>query len=132
MDDKGPSLDFKQGDICHFEIPVSDKARARSFYGEVFGWTFQDVPEMDYTLFQTPGKGMAVGGGLFTPSDQMPNKVINYLAVDSLEKTAERVVKFGGKAISPAIDIGGHGRMMHIADSEGNVIAMWEPAKGSR
>ena len=132
MDDRGPTLDFKPGDICHFEIPVTDKARARSFYGEVFGWTFQDVPEMDYTMFQTPGKGMAVAGGFFTPSEQMPARVVNYFCVDSLEKSAERVQRLGGKALGPAIDIGGHGRMMHIADSEGNVVAMWEPSKSSR
>ena len=46
--------DYKQGDICHLELPVKDTKRAKAFYGEVFGWKFTDVPGMNYTLFETP------------------------------------------------------------------------------
>lgn len=28
--------------IVHFEIPADDIARAKRFYGDLFGWTFQD------------------------------------------------------------------------------------------
>lgn len=126
-DDAKPTIDYKQGDLCHLEIPVNDKARAKAFYGEVFGWQFQEVPEMDYTLFTTPGK--VVGGGLFTPSEQQPAKVINYMLVDSIEKTAEKVKAFGGQTVGPRIDVGGQGAFMHIIDSEGNLIALWESTK---
>lgn len=126
MSDEKPRIDYKQGDLCHLELPVKDKARAKSFYGEVFGWTFQDVSEMDYTLFFTPGK--VVGGGFFTPSERMPDKVINYMMVDSLDKTAEKVVAMGGKTLGPKIDVGGEGSLMHIQDSEGNLIAIWQNA----
>src|SRR5690606_13349288 len=30
------------GKIIHFEIHVGDMERAKKFYGEVFGWTFED------------------------------------------------------------------------------------------
>lgn len=30
------------GRIVHFEIHVNDMERAKAFYGEVFGWSFQD------------------------------------------------------------------------------------------
>lgn len=30
------------GRIVHFEIHVNDMERAKTFYGEVFGWSFQD------------------------------------------------------------------------------------------
>ena len=33
------------GRLVHFEIHVSDMERAKKFYGEVFGWTFQDWTE---------------------------------------------------------------------------------------
>ena len=38
------------GRIVHFEIPFDDGDRARSFYGDVFGWTTQEMPEMQYTM----------------------------------------------------------------------------------
>jgi uncharacterized protein len=118
------TIPMKQGDLCHFELPVKDKARARSFYAEVFGWTFHDVPEMDYTLFQTPGS--SVGGGLFTPGEQSPDKVVNYLLVDSIEDTADKVESCGGKRVSPKIEVPGQGWLMHLLDSEGNLIAIWK------
>ena len=45
--------------IVHFEIPADDVARARRFYGELFGWTFQEMGE--YTLVQCGGEP---GGGM--------------------------------------------------------------------
>lgn len=126
-DDGKPTTQFRQGDLCHLEIPVNDKERAKAFYGEVFGWSFQEVPEMSYTLFSTPGK--VVGGGFFTPSEHMPAKVINYMLVDSLEQTAEKVKKMGGQVVSPRIDVGGQGALMHLIDSEGNLIAIWETTR---
>lgn len=30
------------GRLIHFEIHVSNMERAKTFYGEVFGWSFQD------------------------------------------------------------------------------------------
>ena len=39
--------------IMHFEIPADDHARAKAFYGSVFGWQIQTVEEMDYTILMT-------------------------------------------------------------------------------
>ena len=33
------------GRLVHFEIHVDDMERAKKFYGEVFGWSFQDWTE---------------------------------------------------------------------------------------
>lgn len=33
------------GRLIHFEIHVDDMERAKKFYGEVFGWSFQDWSE---------------------------------------------------------------------------------------
>ena len=41
------------GRIVHFEIPFDDGDRARSFYADVFGWTTQEMPEMQYTMAVT-------------------------------------------------------------------------------
>lgn len=119
-----PPVQFKQGDFCHIEMPVKDVERAKKFYGEIFGWTFQDVPEMNYTLFMTPGG--TLGGGFFTPDEQTPEKVTNYLCVASIEDTAARILELGGKTLSPKIEIPGHGHMMHVLDSEGALIALWQ------
>ena len=37
----------------HVEIPTTDFKKAKKFYGNLFDWTFQEVPEMKYLLFRT-------------------------------------------------------------------------------
>lgn len=124
--EQGKAVQFKQGDLYHFEMPVKDLDRAKKFYGEIFGWQFHDVPEMNYTLFLTPSGQL--GGGFFTPSEQCPPKVVNYLAVDSIEETADRLSAYGAQPAGPAVEIPGHGRMMHVVDPEGSLIALWQAA----
>lgn len=52
------------GSFVHIDPPATDLARAKRFYGQVFGWKFQDMPDMNYTLFEAP---MGPGGGFRTP-----------------------------------------------------------------
>ena len=41
------------GRIVHFEVPFDDGDRARAFYGDLFGWKLQHMPDMQYTLVMT-------------------------------------------------------------------------------
>lgn len=118
-----PSISLQHGDFCHVELPIKDVARAKRFYGELFGWTFHDVPEMAYTIFTTPN---GMGGGFFHPSEQMPEAVMNYVNVASIEETAARLEALGGKSLSPKIEVPGHGWFMQVQDSEGTLIALWQ------
>ncbi|MBM3946822.1 MAG: hypothetical protein FJ315_05415 [SAR202 cluster bacterium] len=39
--------------VVHFEIPVRDPNKGNKFYGDLFGWKVQPVPQMDYGLVDT-------------------------------------------------------------------------------
>ena len=39
--------EMKEGQWCHVEIPAADPMKAQRFYGEVFGWKFTEIPQMD-------------------------------------------------------------------------------------
>ena len=123
-DERTRDPNFAQGDLCHFELPVKDSKRAKDFYGKVFGWKFEDHPEIDYTLFTTPGG--KVGGGLLRPAPEMPYKVTNYLMVDSVDEAAQRVKKAGGKLLNEKTEVPGYGWMQHFEDPEGNLLALWQ------
>ena len=44
--------------IVHVEFSADDPKAAAEFYNEVFGWTIQDVPDMNYVMFGAePGPG---------------------------------------------------------------------------
>ena len=34
---------MKEGQLCWFELPVKDMARAQKFYSALLGWKFQDT-----------------------------------------------------------------------------------------
>jgi predicted enzyme related to lactoylglutathione lyase len=116
---------FKPGDLCHFELPVRNQERAKAFYGKVFGWTFQQGPSSNYTIFKTPGS--VVGGGLFTPDPNMPYRVTNYLCVDSIDEAAAKIKELGGKIVKDKEPVQGYGTMLHFEDPEGNLVALWKP-----
>ena len=46
--------------IVHFEVPADDVARAKGFYGQLFGWDIQPL-EGGYHLI---GTGEEPGGGM--------------------------------------------------------------------
>lgn len=60
---------YEEGGICHLEIPVLDFERAKGFYGDVFGWTFQDAMP-GYVLFFTRAQRHGLSGGLYLANPQ--------------------------------------------------------------
>ena len=53
---------------CHIEIPSKDIAKSKEFYGNVFGWTFQDYGP-DYAGIQRPD-GTESGGLVVDPQHE--------------------------------------------------------------
>lgn len=115
---------MKHGAWCHIEIPTSNAEAAKKFYGGLFGWKFNFVPEMKYTLYST-GEG-EIGGGLFDPPPQVPRGITNYVNVDDLEAAARRVPELGGRLITDPMDVPGHGRFRVVADPDGNEFCLWQ------
>ena len=117
-----------QGMWCHVEIPSTDPGKSKSFYSEVFGWKFHDVPMGDktYSLYET-GEG-GIGGGVWDPPEGIPRQMINYIAVDEIEPVAESAEANGGKVVMPMQEIPGIGWFALITDPDGNVFGIWKNA----
>jgi uncharacterized protein len=120
--------------IIHFEIPADDVVKLKGFYSDVFNWTFISNPEMDYYVFHTvptDEKGMlkvpGVNGGLYkrTQPKQIP---INYIRVESIDEYVDKVVKNGGKVISPKTEVPKVGSIVWVTDPEGNPFGMLQPS----
>lgn len=124
----------RKGSWCHIEIPVASPKNAKKFYGELFGWTFRDVPELNYVIF-TAGDG-AIGGGLWNPPPGIPRLITNYVSVDDVGAMVARVQQYGGKLVNPRTEVPGHGWFALVADPDGNVLGLWQnaakPAAASR
>jgi len=119
--------------VVHFEIPFDDKQRAMKFYTESFGWQLMDMPQMSYVMASTtevddkqmPKKPGAINGGLFERPKDAPNPTI-YVGVSSVDDTIRKVQAAGGKVVTPKTPIPGMGAYGRVADTEGNVIGLFE------
>jgi predicted enzyme related to lactoylglutathione lyase len=119
--------------VVHFEIPFDDKPRAMKFYSESFGWKLTDIPEMSYVMAvsaavddqQRPKEPGAINGGLFQRPKEAPHPTL-YVAVDSIDKALEKVKAAGGKVVTPNTPIPGMGAYARIADTEGNVVGLYQ------
>lgn len=114
--------------IVHFEIPVSDLERMRTFYTECFGWSFQDtgMPGMEYWMISTGPAGKSLGGGMYRRMgpDDRPR---NFVGVDDIDRAIERFLSAGGSQIVGKQEVPKMGWSFIGADPEGNVLALWQP-----
>ena len=123
--------------IVHFELPVDDVARASSFYQATFGWQLTDMPELRYTTVTTaktdangqPTEPGAINGGMMKRSDQLSAPIVT-IQVDDIEKALKTVEKNGGKRVQGKQAVGDMGFTGYFADSEGNVVGLWQLANG--
>ena len=81
--------------LDYIEISVTDLARAREFYGQAFGWRFNDYgPE--YAGIQT-ADGAGEVGGLGVGRDTGPGGVVALLRSDDLDASVAAVEAAGGE-----------------------------------
>lgn len=107
--------------IDYLEYPVASIAASRRFYGEAFGWTFQDYGP-DYCEFRD---GRLTGG--FFHGTPTPGGALVVLGSDDLVASEAAVLRAGGRIVRPAFDFPG-GRRFHFADPDGYELAVWSQA----
>jgi len=113
--------------IVWFEIPADDVERAKSFYGELFGWKIEKFPSpMEYWHIDTGGSDDAPDGGLLKRHQAQPQGITNYIGVTSVDESAAKVEKLGGKICLPKTAVPQMGYFAICQDSENNVFALWE------
>ncbi len=123
--------------VMHFEIPFDDQERAQKFYQDVFGWQINKFADMDYYIATTcktdpntmmPTEPGAINGGLLKkdPTGEHPLIVID---VPSVDEHIKKIESAGGKVVMPMMKIGDFGLYARVADTEGNVIGIWQLLK---
>jgi predicted enzyme related to lactoylglutathione lyase len=115
--------------INWFEIPVTDVARAKKFYEQIFEIKMEEMeaPGMTYVMFPFDPMNPKVAGGLakspmHTPGDKGPIIYLN--GNPDLQNVVNRVEKSGGKITMQKTSIGQNGFMAMFKDTEGNGIAL--------
>lgn len=112
----------------HFEILADDPVKMAAFYGDVLGWEISTWGgPMEYWLVTTgPDDAPGMNGAIMRR--ELPQAVINTIAVDSLPETLARVDAAGGKTVHGPNEIPGVGLHAYCADPEGNLFGLLQPA----
>jgi uncharacterized protein len=110
------------GQIVHLEFPAGDTAKAREFWGSLFGWQFEQVPgpvEYHMTRFTE-----TTGGAIYGAEDDSRGGRV-YFDVDDINAGAARVNELGGEA-GEAMPVPGMGWFATCKDTEGNDFGLWQ------
>lgn len=114
--------------IVHFEIPAHQPEALKSFYGELFGWSFQKapIPGLEYWLCDH-GQGVT-GAVMQRQNPQQP--CVNYVEVPSVAAALETATGLGAQVAVPRMDVPGGGAIAIILDPQGNLCGLKEAAAG--
>lgn len=127
-------MSSRSGRVVHFEIPYDDAGRARAFYADVFGWEVSVVPSLDYTVAATgPDDGAGpiepgyVNGGMAPRGAPLEHPTV-VVEVDDIDAALDLVEEHGGRPMLARTPVGDIGFSAYFADSEGNVVGLWQSA----
>ncbi|GMU82022.1 MAG: hypothetical protein AMXMBFR47_18930 [Planctomycetota bacterium] len=124
-----PSEKRMAAPVVHFEIGIKDTAKARAFYGPLFGWEFSDYgPASMIANIGGMCGGQGIGGHLNNLGHPPHNYCVIYALVDNLEATIAQATKLGGKSVVPPTEVPGMGHFAWITDPEGNCVGLWKAA----
>lgn len=125
------------GRPVHFEIQADDLERAKSFYAECFGWTYEDYSEMTGSPYfgvttgeeGTPG----INGGILQRPAPAPgvgqgtNAYVLTMQVDDFDATQDKILANGGQVALEKFAFPGMAWQGYFIDPDGNTFGIHQP-----
>ena len=108
----------EDGKLDYLEFPIGDVRQIKAFYGEAFGWTFQDYGPT-YAAFSE-----GLDGGFDGDPFEGAKAPLPVLYATDLEAMQARIEAAGGVIVRPIFTFPG-GRRFHFRDPAGTELAAW-------
>jgi uncharacterized protein len=113
--------------VTHFEIFAEEPASLAEFYRQLFGWTIEKAPGIDYFMIDTgAGGATALRGGLSVRPIPEPRSWVHYVSVDSIDDAVAQVVSLGGSVLRDKTAVPKTAWYAVAADPQGNIFALWQ------
>jgi len=106
--------------LAYVELPATSTTEMKAFYGELFGWSFQDWGT-DYTAFSESG----VDGGFNAANSHRTKAPLPVIETNDIASMEVHVQQAGG-AITLATFAFPGGRRFHFTDPSGNELAVMQ------
>jgi predicted enzyme related to lactoylglutathione lyase len=114
---------------CWVDTTQPDPEAAVAFYGDLFGWEFEDVmpPESPVRYHMARLRGGDVAA-VASPAEGGPESAVwnTYVWVQDADVSAARVHAAGGTVLMEPGDVGDSGRMAVLADAAGAAFRVWQ------
>jgi len=115
------------------ELMTRDAERAKKFYADTIGWSFDGMPMPDgggtYWIAKMGDQPVA---GIFDISapefGPVPESWMAYIAVDDVDARVKKALAAGAKQMKPTFDVPGVGRIAILMEPGGAGIGWMTPA----
>jgi predicted enzyme related to lactoylglutathione lyase len=127
------STEHHPGKVIWADLVTPDIAGAKNFYGQLFGWTFNDVHTgaSDYSVALLDGTPV---GGLFQRAigqgEHRQPAWLTFIAVRDVAAAGRNILAHGGKMLAPAHSYPDRGQQAVFADPQGAVFAVLQSSSG--
>jgi len=133
-----PTGERLPGKIIWRDLLTNDPAASQRFYGELFGWTFENIGtasnlknDSAYALIRHNGK--LIGGMIDTLALNNQDDISQWvvlMSVEDIDASIGAVNADGGKVMTPPTDLQDRGRLAVIRDAEGALVGLLETRDG--
>lgn len=128
-----PTSEFHPGKFVWYDLMTTDVSAVEKFYGELFGWEFDDSGNTDasYSVIKHNGKNI---GGIFaldkTKSKSANSQWISFLSVENMESAIDYIKKNDGKIYTKPFDLPERGTVAVVIDPQDAVFALVHSSSG--
>ena len=132
-----PTNTYNQGQVIWHDLATPDVERAKTFYGQVFGWTFEDKGQGKDLYSVAMHNGRAIAG--LVPMADVQNQrgewICSFSSPD-VRTDVEKIAAKGGKVLGAPMALNGRGKQAVVTDPQGAVFGLLrsetgDPAMGS-
>jgi predicted enzyme related to lactoylglutathione lyase len=114
------------------ELMTRDVEKAKKFYADTLGWSFEAMPMPDgtYWIATIDGEPVAgifdIGGAEYQGVNEM---WMPYIAVDDIDARVRQAAQAGAKVMKEPFDVPGVGRIAMLTEPGGAGIGWMTPAE---
>jgi predicted enzyme related to lactoylglutathione lyase len=113
------------------ELVAHDVAKAKKFYADTLGWSYDAMPGLNGATYWVAKMGDTRIGGIFPAEGpewaQVPEGWLSYIAVDDVDARVKKAVSLGAKQMRPIFDVPNVGRIAILTEPGGAGIGWITP-----
>ena len=125
----GARTEHAPGTFSWVDLTTSDPEAAKSFYGGLLGWEFDDSEIPGGGVYSICRVGDDNVAAIAPATESVPPHWNSYVTVAGADDTAARAKVLGGTVVEEPFDVMEAGRMALIQDPTGAALCVWQPGE---